>query len=226
MRLVAVVAAFILSVVIALVTACSGQTGGQQATLPDGPGLLADSAKAMRTVNTTHFTLDVQGNAPGIQLRSAEGQLTREGSAKGVAKVDEGRQILELQFVIIGDTLYLRPPTGPVQRLPLSFAGSVYDPSLILNPDRGIAAALASGREATTEVREQVDGVDSYRLRATFPAQPLGTLVPGFAADKPSQLWVAAQGARLVKAEFPTTTGTITVHFSDFDAPVEITPPA
>jgi lipoprotein LprG len=102
----------------------------------------------------------------------------------------------------------------------------VYDPSLILNPDRGIAAALASGSEATTETREQVDGVDSYRLRARFPAQPLGTLVPGFAADKPGRLWVAAQGARLVKAEFPTTTGTITVHFSDFDAPVEITPPA
>jgi lipoprotein LprG len=220
-RLVALFAALI----IALVTSCSGNIG-QKATLPQGATLLADSAQAMRAVTTTHFVLDVQGNAPGVQLRSADGRLTREGSAQGTAKVDEGRQTLELQFVIIGQTLYLRPPTGPVQRLPLSFAGAVYDPSTILNPDRGIAAALASGTGATTEAREQVDGVDSYRLKVNFPAQPLGTLVPGLAPDKTSEIWVAAQGSRLVKAQFPTTYGTATVQFSDFDAPVEITPPS
>lgn len=226
MRLVTLFAALI----IALVTSCSGSGGQatavQKATLPEGATLLADSATAMRAVTTTHFAVDVQGNAPGVQLRSADGQLTREGSAQGTAKVDEGRQILELQFVIIGQTLYLRPPTGPVQKLPLSFAGEVYDPSVILNPDRGIAAALASGTGATTEAREQVDGVDSYRLRVQFPAQPLGTLVPGLAPDKPSEIWVSAQGSRLVQAQFPTAYGTATVKFSEFDAPVDITPPA
>jgi lipoprotein LprG len=188
--------------------------------------LLAESAKAMRTVNTTRFAFDVQGNAPGVQLRSAAGQLTREGSAQGTAKVDEGRQLLELQFTIIGQDLYLRPPTGPVQKLPLSFAGTVYDPSIILNPDRGIGAALASGKDPTTQAREQVDGVDTYRVEATFPAQPLGAMVPGLAPDKPSEIWIAVQGSRLIKAQFPTTSGGITAHFSDYDAPAQITAPA
>ncbi|MGH3718548.1 MAG: LppX_LprAFG lipoprotein [Pseudonocardiaceae bacterium] len=224
MRLVTMLAALI----IALVTSCGGggATTEQKVTLPDGAALLADSAKAMRAVRTTHFAVDVQGNTPGVQLRSAEGQLTREGSAKGTAKVDEGRQILELHFVVIGQTLYLRPPTGPVQKLPLSFAGAVYDPSAILNPDKGIAAGIASGTGATTEAREQVDGVDSYRLKVTFPAQPLGALVPGLDPAKTSEIWVAAQGSQLVKAQVPTTYGTATVQFSDFDAPVTITPPA
>ena len=224
MRLVAPFAAFIMSLIIALVTACGGSTG-HTANLPQGSTVLTDSAKAMRTVNTTHFSFDVQGNAPGVQLRSAEGQLTREGSAKGTAKVDEGRQLLELQFTIIGQDLYLRPPTGPVQKLPLSVAGTVYDPSIILNPDRGIAAALASGQNANTQEREQVDGVDTYRVEVTFPAQPLGTLVPGLATDKPSEIWVAVQGSRLIKAQFPTTSGSITAHFSDYDAPAQITAP-
>ena len=223
MRLVAPLAAVIMSLIIALVTACGGN--GLTTNLPQGATLLADSAKAMRTVNSTRFAFDVQGNAPGVQLRSAEGQLTREGSAKGTAKVDEGRQLLELQFTIIGQDLYLRPPTGPVQKLPLSFAGSVYDPSIILNPDRGIAAALASGKDASTETREQVDGVDTYRVQTTFPAQPLGTMVPGLATDKPSDIWVAVQGSRLIKAQFPTTSGGITAHFSDYDAPAQITAP-
>lgn len=221
MRLVALFAVLL----IALLTSCNAAQE-QKPALPDGTALLADSAKAMRAVTTTHFAVNFQGNTPEAQLRSADGRLTQEGSAQGTARVDEGRQILELQFVIIGQTLYLRPPTGPVQKLPLSFAGTVYDPSLILNPDRGIAAALASGTGATTEAREQVDGVDSYRLRVQFPAQPLGTLVPGLAPDKTSEIWVAVQGSRLVKAQFPTTYGTATVQFSDFDAPVEITPPA
>jgi lipoprotein LprG len=225
MRRVASFAVLVVSLIIALVTACGGSSG-QTAHLPQGTTVLADSAKAMRTVNTTRFAFDVQGNAPGVQLRSAEGQLTREGSAQGTAKVDEGRQLLELQFTIIGQDLYLRPPTGPVQKLPLSFAGTVYDPSIILNPDRGIAAALASGKDVTTQDREQVDGVDTYRVQATFPAQPLGTMVPGLATDKPSEVWIAVQGSRLVKAQFPTTSGGITAHFSDYDAPAQITAPA
>jgi lipoprotein LprG len=217
--------AFIAALIIALITSCSGSSG-QTANLPNGATLLADSAKAMRGVTSTRFTLDVEGNAPGVQLRSAAGQLTRAGSAKGIAKVDEGAQLLELQFVIIGQDLYLRPPTGPIQKLPLSFAGQVYDPSVILNPDRGIAAALASGAGPTTETREQVDGVDTYQLQVKFPAQPLGSLVPQLAQDKTSDIWVAAQGSRLIKAKFPTTYGSATVHFADFDAPADITPPS
>jgi lipoprotein LprG len=96
---------------------------------------------------------------------------------------------------------------------------------VILNPDKGIAAALASGKDVTTEEREQVDGVDTYRLKVTFPAQPMGTLVPGLAVDKASEVWVAVQGSRLIKAQFPTTTGSVTAHFSEYDVPVQITPP-
>jgi lipoprotein LprG len=225
MRLVALFAALIMSLIIALVTACSGGIGGQSAALPQGATVLTDAAKAMRTVNTTRFALEVKGETPGMQLRSASGQLTREGSAKGTAKVDEGRQLLELEFVILGQDLYLRPPTGGVQKLPLSFAGTVYDPSIILNPDKGIAAALASGKSATTKGRETVDGVNTYHLQVTFPVQPLGTLVPGLAQDKTSDIWVAVQSSQLVKATFPTTTGSVTAHFSDYDAPAQITPP-
>ncbi|MGH3751527.1 MAG: LppX_LprAFG lipoprotein [Pseudonocardiaceae bacterium] len=212
------------ALVIALLTSCTA-VQEQKPSLPDGAQLLTDSATAMRTVNSTRFAIDTQGTVPEIRLRSANGQLTREGSAKGTAKINQGGQVLELEFVILGDRLYLRPPTGPVQRLPLSFASAVYDPSVILNPDRGIASVLASGTGATTEDREQVGGVDSYRLRVTFPAQPLGTLIPGPALEKTGQVWIAVQGSRLVQAQFPATDGTITVRFSEYDVPVEITAP-
>lgn len=221
MRLVALFAVL----VIALVTSCGGG-GEQKTTLPDGTRLLADSAAAMRTVTTIHFTIAVQGNVSGVPLRYADGQLTREGSAKGTARVDQGGQLVQHEFVIIGNTLYLREPTGSFQKLPSSVAGAVYDPSVILNPDRGIAAVLASGRNATTEAHEPLAGVDTYRLRVTFPQQSLSTLVPGLSKDTTGQVWIAAQGSRLVEAQFRETDGTISVHFSDYDAPVTINAPA
>lgn len=223
MRRVDLFAALIMSLIIALVTACGGQT----ANLPPGATVLADSAKAMRTVNTTHFAVDVQGDVRGVQLRSANGQISREGSAKGTASVDEGRQLLELQFVIIGDRLYLSGLPGGIQQMSASVLKDYFDPRPILKPDGGIASVLASGQEATTEAREQIDGVDSYRLQVTFPAQPLTTLAPGLGLvpDKPTEIWVAVQGSRLIKAQFPTTAGSVTTHFSEYDVPVQITPP-
>jgi lipoprotein LprG len=213
-----------MSLIIALVTAC----GGASSTLPAGATVLADSAKAMRTVKTTHFAVDVQGNSPQIQVKSAKGQLTREGSAKGTVNVDFGRQLVELQIVIIGDRLYISGlPGSGVQQMPASFLNNYFDPRSMLDPDHGIAAVLASGKDASTEAREQVDGVDSYRVGVTFPAQPLTTLVPGLGLvpDKATDVWIAVQGSRLVKAEFPTASGSIIAHLSDYDTPAQITPP-
>lgn len=217
--------ALLVALVIALVTSCGGG-GAQKTTLPDGTRLLNDSATAMRTVTTIHFTIRVQGNVPGVPLRYADGRITRQGSAQGTAKVDRGGQLVQEEFVIIGDTLYLRGPTGDFQKLPSSVAGAVYDPSVILNPDRGIAALLVSGKDTTTEARELVAHVDTYRLRANFPRQSLGTLVPGLSKDTPGQVWIAVESSRVVKAQFPVSDGLISVHFADYDAPVLIDGPA
>jgi lipoprotein LprG len=210
---------------LALIASCS-KPGAQQANLPDGTRLLADSAAAMRTVNTAHFTIAAQGNTPGVSLRYADGQLTEQGSAKGIARLQQDGKVVEQNFVITGDTLYLRDPSGKYQKLPSSLSGVVYDPSVILNPDRGIAAVLASGKDASTKARESIAGVDSYRVEATFPRESLGTLVPGISEDTPGKVWIATQGSRLVEAQFRLGEGLISVHFSDYDAPVAInTPP-
>ncbi|MGH4012681.1 MAG: LppX_LprAFG lipoprotein [Pseudonocardiaceae bacterium] len=225
LRLLALLAALVTT----LLTSCGGAAEEREApppALPDGAGLLADSAEAMRTVTTTRVGIDVQGNLPGLPIQAAQGQLTREGAAKGTATVEQSGQLVELDFVIIKDRLYLRGPTGGFRVLPASTAGLVYDPSMILDPDRGVAAVLASGTAAKTEAREQVGGVDSYRVRARFSGQSLGRLVPGLTQDSTGQVWIAAEGFRLVQARFPTTGGAVTFRFTDFDAPADIIAPS
>jgi lipoprotein LprG len=211
------------ALVTALIASCSGT--GQHTDLPDGKKLLSDSATAMRAVHTTHFTISAQGNTPGISLRYADGQLTGQGSAKGTAKMDQGGKIVDEQFVVADSTLYLRGPNGDYQKLPASAGSAMYDPSVILNPDRGVAAVLASGKDATTEAREPLAKADTYRVKATFPKESLATLLPGVSKDTKGDVWISAQDSRLVEAQFRQGDGLVSVHFSDYDAPVTINPP-
>lgn len=220
----------LVGVVAALVLAgCSGDSEGdapRPAPLPDGSTLLTDSAEAMRGVMTTRFSLEVAGEDTGLPVQAAEGQLDQEGSAEGTATVEQFGQLVELEFVLVGETLYVKGATGDYQELPASLAGTVYDPSVILDPDRGIAAVLASGMNPRTEAREAVAGVDAYRVRATFPGAALSEVVPGLEQDTEGQVWIAVEGNRMVQATFPVTGGSVTVALSDFDAPVDITAPA
>ncbi|MQA15875.1 MAG: LppX_LprAFG lipoprotein [Pseudonocardiaceae bacterium] len=207
---------------LAAVPACSG--GGPE--LPDGGQLLSDAAETMRGVNTARFALDVQGTVNGIDLNGAQGQLTRQGAATGTVTLDQAGQLAELRFVLTGDTLYLQGPTGGFRELPASLASSVYDPSTILDARRGVPALFGGATDAVTEAREEVDGVDTYRVRATFPAEVLGRLVPGTIRDTSGQVWIGAQQPYLVQGRFPLPDGTATVRLSEFDAPVDIAPPS
>lgn len=214
----------VLLVVAVLVVSCGGGSAGP---LPEGAGLLADSATAMRTVLSVRIALNVEGELlPKVPLKSAEGQLTKDGSARGTASVDMGRQLLDVEFVILGADLYIRGPTGGFRKTSASSTFLAYDPRVILDPNRGVAAVLASGTAATTEAREQVGGVDSYRLRATFSGQLLSAFVPDTSQELTGQVWIAAEGFRLVQAQFPITADTlVTFRFSDYDAPANITAP-
>ena len=196
-------------------------TGG----LPDAGALLKDSATAMRDIKTAKFLITADGAISGLSLRRAEGTLTKEGNAKGTAQVEQAGTALELEFVIVGDKLYLKGPTGGYQTLPLTLAATVYDPSAILDPDRGIAKVLSTATGATTEAAEQVDGKDAWRVAVTTTGADLSSLLPGLTGDIPAKLWIAQADKRLLKAAFTLPGGTATVTFKEFDAPATISAP-
>jgi lipoprotein LprG len=201
------------------------------ANLPAGDALLKDSAAAMHDIKTAQFLITADGAVAGLNLHKAEGTLTREGSAKGTAEIDQAGQPVEVSFVIVGDKLYLKGPTGGYQTLPLALAATVYDPSAILDPDRGIAKVLSTATGAKTEASEAVDGKAAYRVAVNVNGGDLSTIVPGASGTVPGKVWVAAADKRLLKATFTLPDsggakgGTVTVTFTDYDAPVSISAP-
>ena len=201
------------------------------ASLPAGDTLVTESAAAMRDIKTAKFLITADGAVAGLSLRRAEGTLTKEGSAKGTVQVDQGGTLVELSFVIVGDKIYLKGPTGGYQALPLAVAASVYDPSAILDPQRGIAKVLSTATGATTEASDPVDGKPAWRVAATMSAADLKTVIPGVTGTVPGKVWISADDKRLLKATFTLPAagdakgGTVTVTFTEFDAPATINAP-
>ena len=130
--------ALIGSLVLALVAGCtsSGGAGAQ----PDGPDVLAKASAGMKSVTSTHFTIKVDGELPDVTVKDAEGDLNAAGESQGRAKVEQFGQLIEVDYVLVGQDLYFKGPTGGFTKLPAALAGQVYDPTAILDPDKGVPA--------------------------------------------------------------------------------------
>ncbi|SDZ33482.1 lipoprotein LprG [Micromonospora pattaloongensis] len=223
-----------LAAVLVTLTALAGCTRGDRGDdraatgdLPPAAELLSGCATELRSVGTARFEITTSGAGEMLGIAGAKGVITRAGDAEGTAQLAQGGNPVELNFVVKGDQLYVKGLTGGWQKLPLAAAASVYDPSALLDPDRGVAHVVATARDGRTEARESVDGVDTYRIRATFDTKALTTLVPGLNEQITGTLWVGADRRLLHRIELPVRnrTGTITVNLTGYDEPVTINAP-
>ena len=220
-----------LALTTAVATACSpGEPAAGDGTAPDGQELLRDAAKSTAEIRSAHFTLAVNGEIPGLSVKRAEGDLTREGgpagAAKGTVSMDLMGSLFEGDFVLVDDSLYVKGPTGGYQELPASMVRSLYDPAAILDPEKGIANVLESVTDARTEGAEDVDGVSTYRVTGRVTKDVVSSLVPGIDSDVDITFWVRQDdGHQPVKASVKVPKGTVDVTLSDIDKQVEITAP-
>lgn len=215
-----------------LVAGCTSGNSGT-ASLPAASTLLASSGASMRAVTSLHFAITVNGTLSGVPIQNADGDLNAKGQAKGNAKISELGQFVQVDFVLVNNTFYLKGPTGGYMKIPASLAGNLFDPTAILDPNRGVAKVLTSVQGASTQAKETVDGVDCYRMGGKVSKDVVAALVPGINSDVTATLWVAADSKNLpVKAEFavPGAGGSqgakVDVDISNINAPVTVTAPA
>jgi lipoprotein LprG len=224
------------ALLLAALTGCTSKSKEDEAgkadpNLPAAEGLLKESATAMGGITSAKFLITADGTIAGVALKRAEGVLTKEGNAQGTAQVEQMGATVELAFTIVGQTMWLKGPTGDYQQLPLALAASVYDPSAILDPDRGIAKVLGTATGGKTEATETVDGQETYRVAANSSSETLVNVVPGVTGSVPGKFWIAKDGKKLLKAAWTLPAvgeakgGTVTVTFKEFDAPGSITAP-
>jgi lipoprotein LprG len=200
-----------------LVASCGSNS---EASLPSGPDLLKKSAEAMKAVKTVAFSIDTK-DKPAVPVRHAEGSLTSAGDAKGTLQIDFGG-LQELEFVVSGDTVHFKGPTGGFQKMTRQQLAAIYDPSAVLT---GVPELLSAAQDARSEAAEKVGDADAYRVAVTLPQQSLAKLVPGVQQGVNGTVWIDKATSRLLKIDLPLTGGSVIVTLDDYDAPVTITPP-
>lgn len=214
-----------------LLGACGGDEPGED--LPNGQNLLNESADALDGVNSLRFVLRVEGGrVSNFSIRDATGAITREGGVTATAQVMQAGQLVEYEYVVVNDTPYLKGPTGGFRPVPQAIYNLVFDPTALLTGERSLPNALRKVRGATTEDTEEVDGVDTYRIKGELdPTLVEGLSLLASGAEGETTIWVDQESKQMVRATVPfTIAGTddetvITVTLSGFNEPVDIQPP-
>jgi lipoprotein LprG len=220
------------------VSGCSGgdgdgNGGGEPAAAKpafDAAQTLRQASTAMAGLKSLGLTLTSEGK-PAVPVRGGELKLLRGGDADGTVTLEQSGQTVEMKLIAAGDTMYIKGPTGGWQRYPKAIAANLYDPSAVLDPQRGISALLQKAASPKAEATEEVGGKQAHRVRATLPKAAIGGLVPGITADVSGQIWVSATDHRLlkVKGEIPAAggeSGSVVITFTEFNAPYKIKAPA
>lgn len=208
--------------------ACSGDE-----ELPPANRLLRAATAEMAGVTSVGFRIEVTGPAGSLGLRRGEGVLTRAGDLEGTLLLEFSGQVIEYEVISFDGTFYLKGPTGGFQPIPSFLAGVFYDPSLLLDPDEGVARLIGELTDAETEAAESVEGTDAYRVRASLPQAALADLLPVEfeAEDLGVTLWIGKDRAFVLRVavteriEGEDEDTTVRVDLRDFNAPVEISPP-
>ncbi|MFF5265240.1 LppX_LprAFG lipoprotein [Actinomadura viridis] len=215
-----------------VMTACSGGDGGGAAPAFDAADTLRRSSAAMAGLKSIGFTMTTEGKPP-IMVRGGEMKLLRGGDADGTVTVEQSGQKVEMEIVASGDSVYIKAVTGGWRKVPRAMAATLYDPSAVLDPERGISKLLTTVTGPRAEATEKVGGKEARRVGVTLPKAAVGGLIPGVDADVKGQVWVSTADHRLlkVKGDVPPAAeggdrGSVIINFTEFDAPYTIKAPA
>ncbi|HEY2791510.1 MAG TPA: LppX_LprAFG lipoprotein [Micromonosporaceae bacterium] len=209
----------------------NGSSGSASDTtsLPPASTLLSQAETAMGAVQSVHFTLNVDGTIAALPVKSANGVLTHAGDAKGTATAVEFGTTLEIAFVIVGDSFYFKGPTGGYQKLPLATATTFYDPSAILDPNRGIPKVLSDSQNAKTVGSTTINGATAYEVSLTPDPDAIKSLLPGVGSGVTASIWIDKASGHVVKGVFNVPNNgkkaVVTITLDSYDQPVSISAP-
>jgi hypothetical protein len=170
----------------------------------------------------------------GVELVSATGKFRAPSDSDIVAKAKSGGGFLEPELLTTGGKIYFKAiQLLAFQELTADQALQYPDVARLLDKNHGLAPGISKGRNAKLDAAEQVDGVDCYKVEATYGPDELNqALAPLHLSDDiHATLWVA-KGDHLVRRLrfeghlFSVDQTTFAeVHLHDHNGPVDIPSP-
>jgi lipoprotein LprG len=200
----------VLSLATALIAGCSSGSKPSGAPLPDATTLIKQSTDTTKNVKSAHLVLTVTGKVPGLPIKVLTGDLTTAPAtaASGNTTLTLGGSDIQADFVVVDGNLYAT--LTPNKWSDFGKASDIYDVSVILNPDTGLANALANFSNAKAEGRETINGQTTIKISGNVTADAVNKIAPPFSASGPvpSTVWIQETGDhQLVQASLQKSSG-------------------
>ena len=199
----------------------------------DAAALVTQSAAAMRAVTGAHFTLNADGKVPNLKVTKVEGDVSSTPAPVGTATatVAAGLDAVDTKLIYTDGRLY-SDIADPGHWTDYGDGSSIYNISILLNPQKGLANALATLKNPTAAVHEDIDGVPATRITATSSTTDIALLAgatkaPEKAREVPVTVWIAdTDPHHLLKAQVDITPDAhVSMTLSDFGKTVTATKP-
>ena len=210
-----------------LISGCSKKSSEP---LPDAAGLLTQSIASTKKLQSAHLEIVVNGKIDGLMVKSLSGDLTNVPAVavKGNSTISMGGSAVDIELVVFDGTLYAA--LTPNSWLDMGPAAEIYDPSVILNPDEGLANMLTNLTDATAAGFETIGGVPTVKITGKIGADAVNKLIPPLnaSAPLPSTVWIEQNAPnQLVQAQVDQSEGNnVQLTLSEWDKPVTVTKPA
>jgi lipoprotein LprG len=207
-RLLAVLAS--LSIAAALIAGCSSGSKPSGGPLPDANTLIKQSTQTTKNVKSAHLVLTVTGKVPGMPIKNLTGDLTTTPAtaASGNTTITLGGSDINADFIVVDGNLYAT--LTPNKWSDFGKASDIYDVSVILSPDSGLANALSNFSDAKAEGRDTIDGQTTIRISGSVTADAVNKIAPPFGATGPvpATVWIQENGEHeLVRASLQKSKG-------------------
>jgi lipoprotein LprG len=180
--------------------------------------------------DVAHLEIVVNGKIDGLMVKSLSGDLTNVPAVavKGNSTISMGGSAVDIELVVLDGTLYAA--LTPNSWLDMGPAAEIYDPSVILNPDEGLANMLTNLTDATAAGFETIGGVPTVKITGKIGADAVNKLIPPLnaSAPLPSTVWIEQNAPnQLVQAQVDQSEGNnVQLTLSEWDKPVTVTKPA
>jgi lipoprotein LprG len=216
-----------------VILACSFGSG----PTTDPAKVIRDAGPALGQVKTASVELKFGAGATffGFTVVSASGKVKLPSDSQVTIKAKQSSDsLIEIAVTTVGTQTWVTVPFLGVQEVTGAQAAAVPSVGRIFDPTNGLPGVLAKGRNPRFIGSETVDGVDSWKVGATYSADQVAQAVQPLSptGDIDATLWVGKSDHLLRKALLKgklftiDKTTTLEVRLHDFNADVNIAKPA
>lgn len=214
----------------------TSNNGGTSASASnqDASALVKQAADAMKQVTGFHLVLTADGKVPNLKVGKVEGDVSNSPApvATGTATIGMGQDnpSAEAKIIYVDGHLY-SDVAEPGKFTDYGNGSSIYNPTVLLDPGKGLGTLLSNLTDPKIDGTETVDGVATTKVSATSSTKDVlvlagSKMAPEKSNPLPVTLWIANDTHRLIKAQLTAAPdATVTLNLSDFNKQVTATKP-